>query len=123
MASAGNRPRRSTSPACSAATSRARSNAFEAFSPGALSPSSMAVCGALIVESAAGPTMSAPQTAIELGLSAPGLNASKAFERALEVAAEHAGDVDRRGRFPAEAIDALRSAGALGWGIPIAYGG
>src|SRR5258708_14549395 len=72
--------------------------------------------------------MSAPQTAIEPGLNTPGLNApgltaSKAFERALEIAAEHAGDVDRRGRFPSEAIEALRTAGALGWGVPIAYGG
>lgn len=63
--------------------------------------------------------MSTPVTAIEV----PELTASEAFQQALAVAAKHADDVDRRGRFPSEAINALRSAGALGWGVPHEYGG
>ena len=63
--------------------------------------------------------MSTPLRAIE----SPELTASEAFQRALDVAAEHADDVDRRGRFPSEAVEALRSAGALGWGVPLEYGG
>jgi len=51
------------------------------------------------------------------------LTASEAFQQALGIAAEHAGDVDRQGRFPSEAIEALRVAGALGWGVPVEYGG
>ena len=39
------------------------------------------------------------------------------------MAAAHAADVDRRGRFPVEAVDALRAARALGWGVPHFYGG
>ncbi len=49
--------------------------------------------------------------------------ASEGFQQALAIAAEHAGDVDRQGRFPAEAIQALRAAGALGWGVPSELGG
>lgn len=49
--------------------------------------------------------------------------ASEGFRQALEIAARTASDVDREGRFPAEAIRALRSAGALGWGVPPEYGG
>ena len=41
------------------------------------------------------------------------LVATQEFQQALEVAGAHAGDVDRRGRFPSEAVDALRAAGAL----------
>src|SRR6266478_3459747 len=63
--------------------------------------------------------MSAPQRAIEALAPA----ASEEFQRALEIAGQHADDVDRRGRFPSEAVDALRSAGALGWGVPREYGG
>jgi acyl-CoA dehydrogenase len=63
--------------------------------------------------------MSAPSRAIEL----QELAASERFQQALNVAAEHADDVDRQGRFPAEAVAALRSAGALSWGIPLEYGG
>ena len=63
--------------------------------------------------------MSTPVTAIEV----PELTASEAFQQALAVAAQHADDVDRKGRFPSEAIDALRSIGALGWGVPQEYGG
>jgi acyl-CoA dehydrogenase len=48
---------------------------------------------------------------------------SESFQRVLDIAAQHAEDVDRRGRFPAEAIEALRSAKALGWGVPREYGG
>jgi acyl-CoA dehydrogenase len=51
------------------------------------------------------------------------LTASEAFHRALAIAAENAADVDRRARFPLEAVDALRSAGALGWFVPREYGG
>ncbi len=63
--------------------------------------------------------MSTPVTAIDV----PELTASDAFQQALAVAAKHADEVDRRGRFPFEAIDALRTAGALGWGVPHEYGG
>jgi len=49
--------------------------------------------------------------------------ASESFQRALDIAAQHTEDVDRRGRFPSEAVDALRAAGALGWGVPCEYGG
>ncbi|MGH9557603.1 MAG: acyl-CoA dehydrogenase family protein, partial [Bryobacteraceae bacterium] len=45
------------------------------------------------------------------------------FQRALELAEQNADDVDRNARFPSESIDALRSAGALGWGVPAEYGG
>src|ERR1700676_2293268 len=51
------------------------------------------------------------------------VTASEAFQQALGIAAEHAGDVDRQGRFPSEAIEALRAAGAFGWGVPVEYGG
>ena len=63
--------------------------------------------------------MSTPLRAIEL----PELTASENFQRAVSVAAEHADDVDRQGRFPSEAVAALRSAEALGWGVPLEYGG
>ena len=63
--------------------------------------------------------MSTPLRAIEL----PELTCSDAFQRALDIAAEHADDVDRQGRFPSEAVAALRTAGALGWGVPPVYGG
>jgi len=51
------------------------------------------------------------------------LIASPDFQKAVEAAADNAADVDRRGRFPSEAVEALRSAGALGWGVPQRYGG
>src|ERR1700694_3053652 len=63
--------------------------------------------------------MSVPQRAIEV----PELTPSQAFQHALDIAAQHADDVDRRGRFPSEAIDALRAAGAFSWGVPLEYGG
>ncbi len=56
-------------------------------------------------------------------LSVRQLTQSAAFQKALDVAAENAADVDRAGRFPVEAVDALRVAGALGWGVPHSYGG
>lgn len=40
-----------------------------------------------------------------------------------EIAAVHADAVDREARFPVEAIDALRTAGALGAALPVAHGG
>ena len=40
-----------------------------------------------------------------------------------EVAAQHADDVDRRSRFPQEAVDALREAGAMSAWVPTAFGG
>ncbi len=49
--------------------------------------------------------------------------ASEAFQKVLQIAAQNADDVDLRGRFPREAVDALRSSGALGWHVPPAYGG
>jgi acyl-CoA dehydrogenase len=48
---------------------------------------------------------------------------SEVFSQVLDTARQHSDDVDRQGRYPAEAMDALRSAGALGWGVPIAFGG
>src|SRR5215472_5545786 len=47
----------------------------------------------------------------------------KEFRNALDIAAQNADDVDRRCRFPSEATDALRAAGALAWGVPRMYGG
>lgn len=44
---------------------------------------------------------------------------SAAFEAALKTAAENAEDVDRQGRFPKEAIAALKSAGSLGWLVSV----
>ncbi len=46
-----------------------------------------------------------------------------AFEQALALAEQHSEDVDRNGRFPAEAIQALRAAGALSWLVPQEQGG
>jgi len=51
------------------------------------------------------------------------LTASEGFHRALEIATQNAEDVDRRARYPSEAVDALRAAGALGWYVPRNYGG
>jgi acyl-CoA dehydrogenase len=51
------------------------------------------------------------------------LTASDTFQNVLDVAAANADDVDRQSRFPREAVDSLRSAGALGWGVPSRYGG
>ena len=66
--------------------------------------------------------MSPQQEAIAVeGLAA--VNASEAFHRALEIATQNAEDVDRRARFPLEAVDALRAAGALGWYVPPEFGG
>jgi hypothetical protein len=48
--------------------------------------------------------MSTPLSAIEL----PELTASDAFQRAVDIAAEYAEDVDRQGRFPSEAVAALQ---------------
>jgi acyl-CoA dehydrogenase len=42
---------------------------------------------------------------------------------ATDVAAAHAADVDRRGRFPAETLAALRQARLLSVAVPVAYGG
>jgi acyl-CoA dehydrogenase len=43
---------------------------------------------------------------------------SPGFEEALKAAAENAEDVDQKGRFPKEAITALKDTGALGWFLP-----
>jgi acyl-CoA dehydrogenase len=51
------------------------------------------------------------------------LTSSSGFRQALEIAAQNADDVDRRGRFPSEAIEALRLAGGLAWGVPRIYAG
>ncbi|HLH40577.1 MAG TPA: acyl-CoA dehydrogenase family protein [Bryobacteraceae bacterium] len=45
------------------------------------------------------------------------------FQQALTLAGEHAADVDRNGRFPSEAIEALRAAGAMSWLVPRELGG
>jgi len=63
--------------------------------------------------------MSPRQEVIEV----EGLTTSDAFQQALDLAAQNADDVDRAARFPSEAVDALRSAGALGWYVPVKYGG
>lgn len=42
---------------------------------------------------------------------------------AAAVAADCADDVDRRARFPREAVDALRAAGLLGAAVPVSLGG
>jgi acyl-CoA dehydrogenase len=47
----------------------------------------------------------------------------EAFRQAADVAAQNAADVDRCGRYPVEALDALRQSGALGWAVPRALGG
>ena len=56
-------------------------------------------------------------------IAAENLVGSAGFKQALEAAAQHSADVDRNARFPSEAMEALRSAGALGWGIPGKHGG
>jgi acyl-CoA dehydrogenase len=48
---------------------------------------------------------------------------SEALHDVLPVVERHAGEVDRAARYPAEALDALRSVGALSWLIPIEFGG
>ncbi len=56
----------------------------------------------------------------------PGRVSLTAFDRAAAVAAiatEHADDVDRRPRFPDEAMAAIRSARLLGAMIPVRFGG
>jgi alkylation response protein AidB-like acyl-CoA dehydrogenase len=47
----------------------------------------------------------------------------KALDPVVAVAAQHAADVDAKGRFPKEAIDAARKAGLLGLCVPAASGG
>lgn len=49
--------------------------------------------------------------------------ATAGFERALELAATHADEVDRGARFPCETIEALREAGALSWFVPCEFDG
>jgi acyl-CoA dehydrogenase len=51
------------------------------------------------------------------------LTGNEAFTQALNIAAQNADDVDHRARFPSEAMDALRSAGALSWYVPRRFGG
>ncbi len=48
---------------------------------------------------------------------------SPAAQIPLDEIAAHAADVDRAARFPNEAIDALRSAGLMGLGVPETYEG
>jgi acyl-CoA dehydrogenase len=48
---------------------------------------------------------------------------SSGFEEALSLAEKHADDTDRNGRFPVEAVNALRAAGALSWMVPEEFGG
>jgi acyl-CoA dehydrogenase len=51
------------------------------------------------------------------------LTSCEAFRQASDAAAHNAADVDRRGRYPVEAVDALRQSGALGWAVPRNCGG
>ncbi len=62
-------------------------------------------------------------TAITEALAAGNFRDTPAFRDALAIAEKHAPEVDRHARFLAEAIDALRSLGALGWGVPREWGG
>ncbi len=62
-------------------------------------------------------------TAVTEPIAAGNFRDTPGFRDALAVAAEHAPEVDRQARFPTEAIDALRSLGALGWGVPRELGG
>ena len=58
-----------------------------------------------------------------LGGSGIGTKLSERGREAASIAAIHAGAVDRDGRFPREAIDALKSGRLLGAMLPIEYGG
>jgi acyl-CoA dehydrogenase len=51
------------------------------------------------------------------------LTSWEAFRQASDIAAQNAADVDRRGRYPVEAMGELRQSGALGWAVPRACGG
>ena len=48
---------------------------------------------------------------------------SALFKDALKLAGDHADEVDRNGRFPIEAITALKAAGAMGCYVPEEFGG
>ncbi len=60
---------------------------------------------------------------VQTAVAAEALLTTPAFREALKLAAEHADDVDRKSRFPAEAIHALKAAGALGCYVPQELGG
>lgn len=49
--------------------------------------------------------------------------ARPAWTDVCAIARAHAADVDREGRFPAEAVEALKAYGAFGLGVPAALGG
>ena len=51
------------------------------------------------------------------------LTSWEVFRQALDTAAQYAADVDRRARYPLEAMGALRQSGALGWAVPRDWGG
>ncbi|MBA2700016.1 MAG: acyl-CoA/acyl-ACP dehydrogenase [Nocardioidaceae bacterium] len=51
------------------------------------------------------------------------MDLSPLLDRVVAVAGEAAGDVDRAGRFPSEAVDALRASGLLGLTMPEEFGG
>ncbi len=53
----------------------------------------------------------------------PAAGVNDAVERVVAVAAAHADAVDRDGRFPAEAVAALRAEGLLGMMVPVELGG
>jgi acyl-CoA dehydrogenase len=61
-----------------------------------------------------------PDTASETAIV---FDRQRATAHAATIAAKHADDVDRKGRFPSEAIDALRSTGLLGALVPHSLGG
>lgn len=61
----------------------------------------------------------APQVSTAEALRSPG----ERMQAVTEIAARHAAEVDRDGRFPHEAVAALKREGLLGVQIPTAYGG
>jgi hypothetical protein len=51
-----------------------------------------------------------------------GQTSSDGLQQALETVAQRAAEVDQKALISSEGVDALRSAGAPGWGVPPEYG-
>ena len=54
---------------------------------------------------------------------AAGTSWTQALARVVEIAAQHSDDVDQKGRFPAEAVQAMKDGGLLGGAVGPAWGG